>query len=838
MPFALQNYKSKIGLFFCFLITFTQSFAQTKSPSEYFGYDLGSTFHRHHQMVEYVDYLVGQNGSKAKIIEYGKTTENRKLFVVAISSSENVNQLENIRQNNLKSIGLLDGMPSQKQPAIAWLSYNVHGNEAVSMEASMEVMYRLLKNNGGEYDAILSNSVIIIDPCINPDGRDRYANWYNQKVGVTPEANPLSVEHAEPWPGGRTNHYLFDLNRDWAWLVQDESKQRMALYNSWMPHLHADFHEQGVNSPYYFAPAAKPYHEDITAWQREFQQKVGQYNKKEFDKNGWLYFSNERFDLLYPSYGDTYPTLNGAFGMTYEQGGIRGGLAYELLNGDTLTLKQRISHHVATSFAAITALADNADKNVTEFIKYFEKSKNNPDGVYQTYVLKTKDSETKVEEFANHMDKLGIQYGMAGKNMMATGYSYQEYKQKGFTIEPSDMILSMNQPKSKLLKVLMEPKSTVEDSMTYDITAWAMPYAYGLKAFALKEKLTSKKFEFQKNASQINAEKKPYAYIFKWNSFTDARFLASLLKKKVKVRHSEAAFEIDGKAFEKGTLIVTRTSNESFGANFEKIIIETANSFNLPVFQVFTGMVSKGYDFGSENVTVIKSPKIAIVGGENADSNAFGEVWHFFDKQIQYPATVINSEVISNNSFTKFDVLIFPRGNFNRIINEYSARNISEWVKTGGKLILMENSNSAFADRPGFEIKRKEAKKDTAATQKIYENREREELSEDTPGSIYALTMDNSHPLAFGYDKTYYSLVLQVSDYQLLKTGWNVGIIKGNDLVAGFSGKKAQEKLKNSLIFGVEESRNGQIVYMINNPLFRGFWQNGKLLFANAVFGF
>lgn len=838
MLFALQINKLKLILFFVFLFFLTQSFAQTKSPSEYFGYEIGSTFHRHHQMVEYVNYLAGQNNPKAKIIEYGKTAENRKLFVVAISSPENLSNLEDIRQNNLKSIGLMEGTPTQKQPAIAWLSYNVHGNEAVSMEASMEVMYKLLKNNGGEFNTILSNSVIIIDPCINPDGRDRYANWYNQKVGTSPNANPLSAEHAEPWPGGRTNHYLFDLNRDWAWLVQDESKQRMALYNAWMPHLHADFHEQGVNSPYYFAPAAKPYHEDVTAWQREFQQKVGQYNKKEFDKNGWLYFSNERFDLLYPSYGDTYPTLNGAFGMTYEQGGIRGGLAYELLNGDTLTLKQRISHHVATSFAALNALADNSVKNVEEFVKYFEKSRNNPEALYQTYVIKAKDSETKLEEFAKHMDKLGIQYGMAGKNLLATGYSFQEYKQKGFTIEPNDLIMSMNQPKSKLLKVLMEPKSTVEDSLTYDITAWALPYAYGLKAYSLKEKLTFKKYEFHKNVNQINNEKKAYAYLLRWNSFTDTKLLAAILKQKIKVRHSETAFEIEGKAFEKGTLIVTRTSNEALGDRLGKIITETANYFNLPVYQVFTGMVTKGYDFGSENIAIIKPPRVAIVGGENADSNAFGEVWHYFDKQIEYPATVVNSDIIMNNGFTKFDVLIFPRGNFNRVINESSARNIAEWVKTGGKLILMENSNSAFVDKPGFEIKRKEAKKDTTATQKVYENREREELSEDTPGSIYAISMDNSHPLAFGYDKTYHSLVLQVSDYQLLKTGWNVGIIKGNDLVAGFSGKKAQEKLKNSLIFGVEESRNGQIVYMINNPLFRGFWQNGKLLFANAVFGF
>ncbi|MES2796613.1 MAG: zinc carboxypeptidase, partial [Bacteroidota bacterium] len=644
-------------------------------------------------------------------------------------------------------------------------------------------------------------------------------------------------EHAEPWPGGRTNHYLFDLNRDWAWLVQDETKQRMALYNSWMPHLHADFHEQGVNSPYYFAPAAKPYHEDITSWQREFQQKIGQYNKKEFDKNGWLYFSNERFDLLYPSYGDTYPTFNGAIGMTYEQGGIRGGLSYALEDGDTLTLQQRVSHHVASSFAAISALSNEANKNVEEFIKYFEKSRNNPEALYQTYLIKTKDAESKIEEFTKHMDLLGIKYGIAGRSFLANGYSYQDKKMKGFSIEPNDLILSMNQPKSKLLKVLLEPSSVVEDSLTYDITAWSLLYAYGLKAYSLKEKMTPKEYQIKKVINTANPNQLPYAYFLKWDSFTDIKVLTELLSKKIKVRQAEMPFEIEGKVFERGTLIITRTGNLNFGAGLEKVVFDIANKYNVSVNQSFTGMVTKGFDLGSNKISVLKAPKIAIVGGEPTDSNAFGEVWHFFDKQINYPVTIVNVDFLTNNLFTPFDVIILPRGNFNRFISENTSKALVEWVRGGGKLIIMERANNAFADKSGFELKKKEAKKDTAVNVKTFENREREEIKEETPGSIYAVNLDNSHPLAFGYEKIYNSLVLEVSDFQLLKTGWNVGVIKENSIVAGFVGKKAQDKLKNSLAFGVESLGKGNIVYMIDNPLFRGFWQNGKLLFANAVFG-
>jgi Zinc carboxypeptidase len=826
-----------ISAFCGILFLHSNLFSQTKSPFEYFGYEFGNTFHRHHQMVEYMSHLVANNPSQTKIIDYGKTTEGRKLFIIAISSAENIAQLEQIRQNNLKSIGLLDGNTTQKKPALTWLSYNVHGNEAVSMEASMEVLYKLLKNKDGESNKAFKETVIFIDPCINPDGRDRYANWYNQKLGIVPNADPIAIEHSEPWPSGRPNHYLFDLNRDWAWLVQDESTQRLALYNSWMPHLHADFHEQGVNSPYYFAPAAKPYHEEITQWQREFQQKMGEYNKKEFDKNGWLYFSGERFDLLYPSYGDTYPTFNGAIGMTYEQGGIRAGLAYAKLDGDTLTLKQRISHHVASSFASINAMADNSEKIVDEFVKFFQKSISNPDGAYQTFIVKTKGDETKIEEFTQHLNKLGIKYNTVGKALVANGFCYSDRKFKGFSIDPTDLILSMNQPKSKLMKVLMEPQTLLEDSLTYDITAWALPYAYGLNAFALKEKLVGKIFESKKVVNTLEPIKLGYAYFLKWNSFTDTKVLTELLKLKIKVRQAEIPFEIEGKSFERGTLVITRTSNEALGAKLEGILTQIANQYNVPLSKSSTGMVAKGFDMGSDKVVVINAPKIAIISGEPTDANAFGEVWHFFEKQLGYPATIVNADFLNNNNFVKFDVIILPDGNYNRVVYENTTKALADWVRAGGKLILMQKANNTFVDKAGFEIKRKDPKKDSLINTKTYENRERDEIGNETPGSIHSVTMDNSHPLAFGYGKSYASLVLEATDFLPLKSGWNVGLLKENSLLSGFVGKAAKEKLKGSLAFGVENLGKGNVVYMINNPLFRGFWQNGKLLFCNAVFG-
>ena len=264
--------------------------------------------------------------------------------------------------------------------AIVWLSFNVHGNEASSTEAAMKTIYKLLT----EKKDWLKNTVVILDPCINPDGRDRYANWFNETASSPYSINQQASEHNEPWPGGRPNHYLFDLNRDWVWATQIESSSRLKIYNKWLPHIHVDFHEQGINEPYYFAPAAEPFHEIITNWQRNFQTQIGKNHAKYFDAAGWLYFTKERFDLLYPSYGDTYPTYMGAIGMTYEQAGHgRAGLGILNDEGDVLTLKDRIAHHTTAGLSTVEIASKNAEKLNAEFKKFF----GNSNFKYKSYVM-------------------------------------------------------------------------------------------------------------------------------------------------------------------------------------------------------------------------------------------------------------------------------------------------------------------------------------------------------------------------------------------------------------------------------------------------------------------
>ena len=829
--------------------TTTAAAGTVDSPAKFLGYSIGERFTPHHRVLAYAEQVARQLPNRIKLIPYGTTYEGRQLMVVALGSEANMARLEEIRTNNLKRIGLMEGAPTATvQPPIAWLSYNVHGNEAVSSEAFMDVLYRLLNSSDPVSQKVMNTTVVILDPGLNPDGHDRYVNWYNQMLGRTPNPNPSAREHNEPWPGGRYTHYLFDPNRDWAWQTQEITQQRMALYQQWMPQLHGDFHEMGVESPYYFAPSAKPYHEDITPYQRQFQQTIGQYCSRYFDKNGWLYYTRERFDLFYPSYGDTYPTYNGAIGMTYEQGGSgRAGLAIEKADGDTLTLRQRIDHHVTSSIATLEAVADRPAEIVKEFGQFFDKSRNTPIGAYKSYIIKSNGDAGRLKALQQLLERNKISYGYAGKaQTVAGGFNYTSQKtDKSVAVTADDIVISAYQPKSTLLKILFEQNSALEDSATYDITAWSLPYAFGLQTYGLTTRLTPSSTAPASPTALTALSTRPYAYLVRWQSLPAVKMLAGLLKQKIKVRAAEKPFDVENKTYPSGTLIVTRSGNERLGDRFDALVRAEATRTGADLTPVQTGFVTKGSDFGSDFVTGLKAPHVAVVVGEGTPPPSAGEVWHFFDQELNYPIALLTSTALDNVDWNKLDVLILPTNyNYGRYLTDRTLTAVKEWIRAGGKLIAMERAASFLAGKDGFDLKEKEDKSKDKSKEKgsaidslkLYVDRERTAISDETPGSIYRVNIDTSHPLGFGLTGGYYSLVQNAYNFDFLKEGWNVGYLKGDNYVAGFSGKNAKEKLKNTLLMGVQSFGRGSVVYLADDPLFRGFWYNGKLLFGNAVF--
>lgn len=809
-------------ILFVFFSFFSVESQNLQSPSAFLGYDIGSQFSRHHQVVDYFKTVANTVPNNIKIEQYGTTNERRALVLAYVSSEDNIKNLETIRENNLKNAGLLEGEPTDTDVAIVWLSYNVHGNEASSSEAAMLTLYKLLT----EHKELLENTVVIIDPGINPDGRDRYVNWYNQTKSTPHDIDQQASEHNEPWPGGRPNHYLFDLNRDWAWATQVETQQRLKVYNKWMPHIHVDFHEQGPNEPYYFAPAAEPFHEIISDWQRDFQTQIGQNHAKYFDAEGWLFFTRERFDLFYPSYGDTYPTYMGAIGMTYEQAG-HGISGLGILNdeGHVLTLVERLTHHTVTGLSTVEMASKNAKQLNTEFAKFFDNSNLK----YKSYVLKG--NQDKLNSLKSLLSKHDIRFENAN-NGKVSGYDYATGQQGSMSVDNNTLVIHTNQPKGKMVKVLFEPNAKLSDSLTYDITAWSIPYAYGLDAMASTSKVSSTKTYEGKMPTVLS---EAYGYVSKWNSLKDARFLADLLKHDVRVRFTEKPFQSNGEQFERGSLIITKGDNKHL-EDFLGTINQIKQKHGQHLTQINSGFSQTTPDIGSPDIKLVNKQKVAVLSGEGTSSLSYGEIWHFFEQQLHYPLTSINTDDLSRTNLSKYNVLIIPNGYYGSVLNDDNMKKINDWVQAGGKVIAIDGALRSFAGKDGFSLKYKSSDNNNDDNLTPYAEREREYTKSLITGAIFKTKIDITHPMAFGYNKDYFTLKLGSTAYDLLGSGYNVGHLADTKVYSGFAGKDALANLENTLVFGEERKGSGSFIYFVDNTLFRSFWENGKLFLVNSVF--
>ncbi|HVS97189.1 MAG TPA: M14 family metallopeptidase, partial [Puia sp.] len=835
-------FAGKSGLLPGLLLSCCCCFSQKPpTPDAFLGYPLGAHFTPHHRVVDYFRAVAAAVPDRVQVEQYGTTYEGRPLLLAFIAAPANLRRLESIRRNNLRLAGVLrDSLAADENaPVVVWLSYNVHGNEPASTEAAMKTLYALADPGSTRANELLQHTVVIIDPCINPDGRDRYVNWYNDVVGEQPNPDPLSREHQEPWPRGRSNHYNFDLNRDWAWQTQIETQQRLKIYNAWLPQVHVDYHEQSYNNPYYFAPAAEPYHDVITPWQREFQVTIGKNNARYFDRNGWLYFTKEEFDLFYPSYGDTYPIYNGAIGMTFEQGGIGAGLAVQLSDGDTLTLAQRIEHHYTTGLSTIEASSANAERLIREFHRYFIEAVAHPGGEFKAYLLRNDTFGDRLERLRGFLDRNGIVWQTAVAGASFTGEDYETGHTVTFRSAPGDVVINANQPKSNLLRVLFERQSHISDSMTYDITAWSAPFAFGVQAYGLPGYVTATGRTAARTIADTGG--RHYAYAVRWTGMGSMRLLSRLLQNGVKVRYAERPFQSGGVSFDRGTLLITATGNGARGGSLWALVRTEAEKAGVSLYPIASGFVDKGPDFGSGLVRFIRRPRVALLTGGDVGSQEAGEVWHLFEQEIGYPITLINAESMGHIAWKNFDVVVLPGGRYRGLEEKAVAEQLRAWVQEGGRLVAVGSAVQQLArEEWGIRLKgadqekrdeEKDKKEDAYTELRRYDNRQREEVMSAVPGSIYRVELDNTHPLAFGYPDHYYTLKQDDNVYEFLKEGgWNVGVVRKDGYVSGFTGNKAREKIRDGVLFGVEEQGRGAIVFMADDPLFRSFWENGKLL--------
>jgi hypothetical protein len=816
-----------------------------KSPGEFLGYELGTQFTFHQRAVDYFRY-VAESSPLAEYREYGVTYEGRVLGVCIVSSEENLSNLEEYRKNNLIKTGLSEGNFTGKQIPIIWLAYNIHGNESAGMETAMKTLYTLVTGSYPGSSDWLKTCIIIIDPCQNPDGRDMYTNRFRNAQNLIPNPDGKSAEHNQGWPIPRTNHYMFDLNRDWTWQTQAETVQRLAFYNQFMPQVHADFHEMGAESTFFFPPGAIPWHEVITPWQHEFHSLMGKGNATLFDEKSKLYFTKENFDLFCPSFGDTWPLFNGAIGFTYEQGGSgASGLAYKQESGDTLTLKKRIDGHFTASMATLKVSYENREKLISEFNKFFSDNTNKPSFQYKSIIIKGSNKKSDLEDLFQLLGKNQIKYSYAGSTgKKFKGFDYLANAEGEVTIEKGDILVSAYQPQSRFVQVLFEPDSKASDSLSYDLTAWALPYAYDLKAYALAEqikpydgKIDSEKTDFR------TAIEKPYGYVIQYEGFNVLKFISALHLKNIRSRYSLKPFTIGKTSFERGSFIITRGDNIGIESKLDRIVTDLADKLQVNITPLTSGLVDKGKDIGSDYSPLKIKPKVALLSGEGTSSSAVGELWYFFERELNYPVSLIKTGNVNTTDLSDYDVLLITSGTYPTLKDT-----IVYYAKRGGRVVVFEKAISIFASEKSTSLFKavetrtaeqkaaeKKEKSDDLALLKKFSDEGRHLLSDQSAGSIYKVTVDTTNPYGFGLGREWF-LLMQAQPYPFLAKGNNIGYILENKPVSGFAGYKYQKQIKNTMVIGSETIGKGEVIYITDDPYFRAFWKSGRPLLWNVVF--
>lgn len=816
------------------------------APQEALGYSLGERFTDHAHILQYFDALDAASDRFARI-DYGTTPEGRALRLYAVSSPKNLAELDELRRGNLRLADpgnlppkLLEDL-RRTQPAIVWLAFGVHGNESSSSEAALGVAYTLAAAPPqSELARSLDEMVVLIDPVVNPDGRDRYVSFYRAAAGQKPDADPRSLEHREPWPGGRSNHYLIDLNRDWAWLSQRESQARVSAYRLWEPHVYVDFHEMGVEQSYFFPPAAEPVHPLLEGNALEWMEIFGRANAEAFDKNGWLFFNHEEFDLFFPGYGDTYPTLRGAIGMTYEAGGGgRAGLRSELRSGEIKTLSDRIARHYTTAMATLRTAAERRRDLVRDFAE-----RRWARGIPRTYLWA--DDLPEARDLARLLESHGIvvrQLAQGQQMRVHTVMSGGEVE-RGF--RAGTFAASTQQPLGRLLRALFDAEPMLDEGLIaaqtaridlgldaefYDSTAWSLPLALNLETWVHEGQVSGLRDAAAREPSLTGEG--GAAFLLPPQGLAGYRAVLRLAGEGLRWRFVSES--IEGDPGTRGSFFLHRQGNP---LDLEARVVRAQRELNVDFERLSTSWQDEGPSLGSNKMVAVRPPRIGLVAGAGVDVHSHGFLWHLFDQDLGTPVSRFEMGQLAEDLLADLDVVILPDGDYGRSFDEPTARRLESWVRSGGTLIAIGGGIGALQERSLTKVKSLKAA-ETPVDDPDNPGSKKLEMSPPQPGAILATEWVGHHALAAGLPAP--PPVVFHGDRILEATGDPridvLRVRREEPVLAGVAWPDSLPRLSGSLLVAREGLGRGRVVLFSQDPYFRLFWRGTTPIFLNAVLG-
>lgn len=799
--------------------------ATIPTPKDIIGHEVGEWHVTHDKLMFYMQALA-KASDRITIENRGETFEGRPILLLTVTTPQNHQNIETIRKNHVALTEAGSDMNTSNMPVVVYQGFSIHGNEPSGSNAALAYAYYLAAAQGSEIDTMLNNMVILLDPSFNPDGLQRFAYWANTNKSMNLVADNNEREYHEVWPGGRTNHYWFDMNRDWLPVQLPESRARIESFHKWMPNILTDHHEMGTNSTFFFQPGEPMRTNPLTPdMNQELTREIGTYHAKALDNIGSLYYSEEGFDDYYYGKGSTFPDVNGSIGILFEQGSSRGHVQ-ESENG-LLTFPFTIRNQFTTALSTIDAAKNMRVKILDYQKKYYEDikleaAKSKVKGI----VFGDSKDGAKAWHLAEILQRHKIKFHELANDVVIKGKAY--VKGKGY-------VIPMNQKNPRLIQGMFEKRTTFKDSLFYDVSAWTFPLAFNVD-YAEVGSLSNAGAEITELApisSSVSA-KSSYAYLFEWNEYYTPKALNALTQNGIRAKVAKSPFTLEGKTYDYGTIMVPVQNQNLNTSELHEFMVKVAAESNLTVTSVGTGL-TKGIDLGSNDFEAIKKQKVAIIVGQGIRSYDAGEIWHLFDTRYEMELTKIDLSYLSSVDLSKYTDIILPSA-YGNAITKGNTDKLKDWVKDGGTLIGYRNMAEWFNKN---EFMKLEFKKDTLVGKNIsFEQKNDFRGAQVTGGAIFEASLDRSHPINFGYKNDKLSLFRNTNVYiKPNKNSYNNPIVYTNDpLQSGYISEENLELLKNSVPFQVQGLGKGKVIAFTDNTNFRAFWYGTNKLLMNAIF--
>lgn len=799
--------------------------AAIPKPADIIGHEVGEWHVTHDKLVFYMQALA-KASDRITIEDRGKTFEDRPLLLLTITAPKNHQNIAEIQKNHV-AITTTNGSNSNvsNMPIVVYQGFSIHGNEPSGANAGLAYAYYLAAAEGPEIEKLLENTIILMDPSFNPDGLQRFAYWANmhRSDNLNPDGNDR--EYSEVWPGGRTNHYWFDMNRDWLPVQLPESRARIETFHNWMPNILTDHHEMGTNSSFFFQPGEPNRVHPLTPKiNQELTAEIGTYHVKALDKIGSLYYSEEDYDDYYYGKGSTFPDINGGIGILFEQGSSRGHIQ-ESDNG-IITFPFTIRNQFVTAVSTIEA-AQGMRVKILKYQQQFYKDAANEAVKNKNNAIIFGDSKdaAKAWHLAEILERQKIKFHELANDATINGKSFK--KENSF-------VVPLNQRNQRLVQAMFEKRTTFTDSLFYDISAWTFPLAFNVD-YEEVNSLTNAGSEITTLAplkGSIGA-KSTYGYLFEWHEYYTPKALNALLNKGIRVKVGKTPFNLEGKSYDYGTIMIPVQNQDVDPTELYTFLTTVAQESAIDIISVGTGL-TVGIDLGSNEFKTIKKQQVAMLVGNGITSYDAGEIWHLFDQRYDMKLTKLDTDNFNRADLDRYTAIIIP--NTYGGLDKSGTEKLKAWVKNGGNVIGYRGATEWLEKNEFISLK---TKKDTLVAKNIsYEQREKFSGAQVTGGAIFETKIDRSHPINFGYKNNSLAMFRNTNIYiEPNKNSYNNPIqYTNNPLLSGYISEEKLNLLKNSVPFQVQGLGKGNVFVFTDNTNFRAFWYGTNKLLMNAIF--